>query len=195
MYRTFSDTMKEMRGLINEWSAPVLLAVSGGIDSMCMAELFASLEDPVPFAVAHCNFNLRGEESDADEELVRRWASGHGVQIHVTSFDTVSYAMTHGISIEMAARELRYGWFESLRKERGASFIAVAHHRDDSVETFMLNLIRGTGINGLKGIAVKNDKIVRPLLQESRESILDYLNAIHQDYVTDSTGVSVILIH
>ena len=128
MQRRFADTMTEMRGLINEWSAPsgftgdpaadVLLAVSGGIDSMCMAELFAALEPHVPFALAHCNFHLRGEESDGDEALVRTWASEHDVHVHVRDFDTEAYARENGISIEMAARDLRYDQVRYLRKGR-----------------------------------------------------------------------------
>lgn len=197
MYRTFSDTMKEMRGLINEWSAPVLLAVSGGIDSMCMAELFASLEDPVPFAVAHCNFNLRGEESDADEELVRRWASGHGVQIHVTSFDTVSYAMTHGISIEMAARDLRYSWFASLCARYGYKAVAVAHNANDNAETLMLNLLRGAGLHGLSGMSKvsvlpceQSVFLLRPLLDCTRKQIEGHMFAHKAEYREDSTNAS-----
>ncbi len=165
----------------------LLIALSGGADSVALLRVLWSLG--YDCECAHCNFHLRGEESNRDEAFVRHLCNELSVPLHLVHFDTESFAKEHHVSIEMAARELRYGWFESLRKERGASFIAVAHHRDDSVETFMLNLIRGTGINGLKGIAVKNDKIVRPLLQESRESILDYLNAIHQDYVTDSTNL------
>ena len=137
----------------------------------------------------HCNFHLRGEESDRDEAFVKALCEEYSVQLHVTHFDTKTYAKEHHQSIEMAARELRYAWFHQLKEERKASVIAVAHHRDDSVETFLLNLMRGTGIDGLKGIPVRNGYVVRPLLQESREDILDYLKAIHQDYVTDSTNL------
>ena len=165
----------------------VLVALSGGADSVALLRVLLSLG--YTCECMHCNFHLRGEESNRDEAFVRALCEEYSVLLHVTHFDTETYAKEHHQSIEMAARELRYTWFHQLKEERKASVIAVAHHRDDSVETFMLNLIRGTGIDGLKGISVRNGYIVRPLLQESREDILDYLNAIHQDYVTDSTNL------
>lgn len=165
----------------------VLVALSGGADSVALLRVLLALG--YRCECAHCNFRLRGEESYRDEDFVRRLCKALGVPLHVTHFDTTEYAHQHHLSIEMAARELRYEWFEALRKDRGADVIAVAHHRDDSVETFLLNLIRGTGINGLKGISPKNGYVVRPLLQESRESILDYLHHLRQDYVTDSTNL------
>ena len=165
----------------------ILVALSGGADSVALLRVLLSLG--YTCECAHCNFHLRGLESDRDEAFVRQLCEKQGIPLHVTHFDTSAYAKEHHISIEMAARELRYEWFEHIRKEIGASAIAVAHHRDDSVETFLLNLMRGAGINGLKGIPVKNGLIVRPLLSVSREDILDYLQAIHQDFVTDSTNM------
>lgn len=165
----------------------VLVALSGGADSVALLRILLSLG--YICECAHCNFHLRGLESDRDENFVRQLCEEHSIPLHVTHFDTSTYAKEHHLSIEMAARELRYEWFEHLRKEIGASVIAVAHHRDDSVETFLLNLMRGAGINGLKGIPVKNGYIVRPLLSVSREGILDYLQAINQGYVTDSTNL------
>ena len=165
----------------------ILVALSGGADSVALLRVLLSLG--YTCECAHCNFHLRGLESDRDEAFVRQLCEKQGIPLHVTHFDTSAYAKEHHISIEMAARELRYEWFEHIRKEIGASAIAVAHHRDDSVETFLLNLMRGAGINGLKGIPVKNGLIVRPLLSVSREDILDYLQAIHQDFVTDSTNL------
>ena len=165
----------------------VLVALSGGADSIALLNVLLSLG--YQCECAHCNFHLRGEESNRDERFVRSVCGKLDVALHVKHFDTQSYATIKGISIEMAARELRYDWFEDLRKSCGAGVIAVAHHRDDSVETFLLNLIRGTGINGLKGISPKNGYIVRPLLQESRKSIEDYLEAIGQAYITDSTNL------
>ena len=165
----------------------ILVALSGGADSVALLRVLLSLG--YTCECAHCNFHLRGLESDRDEAFVRQLCEKQGIPLHVTHFDTSAYAKEHHISIEMAARELRYEWFEYIRKEIGASAIAVAHHRDDSVETFLLNLMRGAGINGLKGIPVKNGLIVRPLLSVSREDILDYLQAIHQDFVTDSTNL------
>ena len=165
----------------------ILIALSGGADSVALLRVLHALG--YSCECAHCNFHLRGEESDRDEAFVQELCKTHQIKLHIKQFDTETYAKSHQLSIEMAARELRYEWFESLRQELNAQVIAVAHHRDDSVETFMLNLIRGTGINGLKGIAPKNGWIVRPLLQVSREDIIDYLQEILQDYVTDSTNL------
>jgi tRNA(Ile)-lysidine synthase len=165
----------------------VLVALSGGADSVALLRILLSLG--YACECMHCNFHLRGEESDRDEAFVRALCEACSVPLHIIHFDTEKYAKEHHQSIEMAARELRYNWFHRLREERHASVIAVAHHRDDSVETFLLNLMRGAGINGLKGIPVKNGHIVRPLLSVSREGILDYLQAINQGYVTDSTNL------
>lgn len=164
----------------------VLVALSGGADSVALLRVLIDLG--YTCECAHCNFHLRGEESDRDEQFVCSLCQEHQIPLHVKHFETEFYAKEKQISIEMAARELRYAWFEELRKETKANVIAVAHHRDDSVETFLLNLIRGTGINGLKGIQVKNGNIVRPLLETSREDILNYLVFLNQDYVTDSTN-------
>lgn len=165
----------------------VLVALSGGADSVALLRVLLSLG--YSCECAHCNFHLRGAESCRDEDFVRALCERLSVPLHVIHFETEAYAKEHRLSIEMAARSLRYGWFEQLSVERGAEVIAVAHHRDDSVETFLLNLIRGTGIDGLKGIPQTNGRVVRPLLQESRENILAYLQAIGQDYVTDSTNL------
>ena len=135
-------------------SAPrYLLAVSGGMDSMCMADLFLQSFGAESFAIAHCNFSLRGEESDGDEALVREWAERNDIQLFVKRFDTVSYAHENGISIEMAARDLRYGWFADLCKEHGFAALSVAHNANDNAETLLLNLLRGTGLKGLHGMA------------------------------------------
>ena len=165
----------------------ILVALSGGADSVALLRILLSLG--YSCECAHCNFHLRAEESDRDELFVRTLCEKHSIPLHVIHFDTETYAKEHHLSIEMAARSLRYEWFEKLRKDREAAVIAVAHHRDDSVETFLLNLIRGTGIDGLKGIPHTNGHVVRPLLQASRDSILAYLQDIGQDYVTDSTNL------
>ena len=138
---------------------------------------------------AHCNFHLRGSESDRDETFVRQLCQERQVKLHITHFDTKHYASQKHISIEMAARELRYEWFETLRKQLQATAIAVAHHADDSVETFLLNLLRGTGINGLRGIRPRNGHIIRPLLCLKRNDILHYLTIRSKSYVTDSTNL------
>ena len=165
----------------------LVVALSGGADSVALLRILLSLG--YDCVAAHCNFHLRAAESDRDEDFVRKLCVGLSVPLEVVYFQTSDYARKNSLSIEMAARELRYGWFDEIRKKYGASCIAVAHHRDDSVETFLLNLSRGTGINGLKGIMSKNGFIVRPLLEAGRDDILEYLKRIGQDYVTDSTNL------
>lgn len=165
----------------------VLVALSGGADSVALLRVLLRLG--YACEAAHCNFHLRGEESVRDERFVRALTERLGVPLHVIHFDTNAYAASHNVSVEMAARELRYDWFAKLRQECGAKVVAVAHHRDDSVETFLLNLVRGTGINGLQGIRPVNGEVVRPLLCVSRAEILDYLSSLGQDYVTDSTNL------
>ena len=186
MFKRYVEKFIDQKSLF-ERCDKVLVALSGGADSVALLRVLHALG--YQCECAHCNFHLRGEESNRDEAFVQQLCQKFDIPLHVTHFDTTDYARTHRISIEMAARELRYQWFETLRQSIGASVIAVAHHRDDSVETFLLNLIRGTGINGLKGIAPKNGNVVRPLLQESRENILDYLQHLNQEYVTDSTNL------
>lgn len=165
----------------------VLVAISGGADSVALLRIL--VDAGYKCEGAHCNFHLRGEESDRDEMFVTDLCSRLEVPLHVVHFNTVEYAETNKLSIEMAARELRYDWFETIRRDSGAAAIAVAHHQDDSVETFLLNLVRGAGVNGLKGIAVKNGWVVRPMLNVTRKDILDYLDFLKQDFVTDSTNL------
>ena len=150
----------------------LILALSGGIDSMVLANLL--MKTKVEFVAAHCNFHLRGEESDGDEKFVREFAEKNGIQCFVKHFDTEQYAAEQGISIEMAARDLRYAWFEEFRQQLGYDKIAVAHHADDQAETFFINLLRGAGLRGLKGMQPKNGFIIRPLLWASREQIHQY---------------------
>jgi tRNA(Ile)-lysidine synthase len=138
--------------------------------------------------LAHCNFHLRDEESNRDEAFVRSWAKENGVELFVKEFDTYQYMKENKLSLEMAARDLRYNWFNSLLESEGFTCICTAHHLDDSIETFFINLLRGTGIAGLHGIKVKNDKIVRPLLFATREEILSYAKQNNISYVEDSTN-------
>lgn len=146
----------------------VLVALSGGVDSMVLATLMLRCGFDVSFA--HCNFHLRGEESDGDEAFVRAFADKVGVTLFVKHFDTLQYADNHKLSVEMAARELRYSWFESL----GFDNVAVAHHADDQIETFFINLLRGSGIKGLKAMQPRNGIYLRPLLWASRDEILSF---------------------
>ena len=176
-----------------------LLAVSGGIDSMCMAEIYVRRCPSDSIAVAHCNFNLRGAESDGDEALVRSWAESHGVRCHVRSFDTRAFAAEHGVSIEMAARELRYGWFAQLCGSEGYAEVAVAHNANDNAETLMLNLLRGSGMKGLSGMTAVSSlpvpagspvRLVRPMLEMTRKQIEGYALAHGVKYRHDSTNFS-----
>ena len=164
-----------------------LVALSGGADSVALLLLLK--EAGYQIHAAHCNFRLRGAESDRDEAFCAELCQKLGVELHRAHFDTREYAELHKISIEMAARDLRYKWFEQLREDIGAAGICVAHHRDDSVETVLLNLVRGTGLRGLTGIQPRNGSILRPLLCVSRAEIEDYLAKRGQKYVTDSTNL------
>lgn len=165
----------------------VILAISGGIDSMVLADLL--LKAKVEFVAAHCNFHLRGNESDGDDWFVRKFAENRGIQCFVKHFETEKYAVKYGISIEMAARDLRYAWFEQLRQQLGYDKIAVAHHADDQAETFFINLLRGAGLNGLKGMKPQNGVIIRPLLWASREQIRKYAVENHIVWREDHTNV------
>ena len=228
MLKQFAHKIEEMRRLIdNSRSASsfmssesrhiFLLAVSGGMDSMCMLDLFSKVLPVEEFAVAHCNFSLRGEESDGDQALVEQYAASLGVRIFVKRFDTVGYAREKGISIEMAARDLRYGWFAELCREHSFDVLAVAHNANDNAETLMLNLLRGTGLNGLHGMnsfslndvshpVIANDvsypviarravgptwqspNIFRPLLDFTRKQIEGHVLANRVPYRHDSSN-------
>lgn len=165
----------------------VLVTLSGGADSVSLLMVLLSLG--YDCVAVHCNFHLRGEESFRDQHFAEDLCRKLDVRLMVRDFDTIAYSTENGVSIEMAARTQRYSAFEELRNECGAEVIAVAHHRDDSVETVLLNLTRGTGIRGLTGIKPKNGYIVRPLLCVSKSDIEDYLKSLDQSFVTDSTNL------
>jgi len=168
----------------------VLLAVSGGIDSMVMLYLFE--KSGFDYGIVHCNFQLRGDESDSDEEFVKRQVLIHGVPSYFKRFDTEEHAQINGISIEMAARELRYEYFEKIRAEHNYDFIATAHHSDDLIETFFLNLSRKTGIKGLTGIKDKSGRIIRPMLFTGRTDIEQFASGNYIDFREDSTNSEVV---
>ena len=163
-----------------------IVALSGGADSVALLLVLQRLG--YRLEAAHCNFHLRGEESDRDEAFVCQLCETQNIPIHRAHFDTREYAALHKVSTEMAARELRYRYFEQLRQDLGADTVCVAHHRDDAVETLLMNLMNGTGIHGLTGIRPVNGYIVRPLLGVSRTEIEAFLHSIGQTYVTDSTN-------
>ncbi len=177
MQERFDRILKE---LLPEGEA-ALLAVSGGVDSMCLADLFFNSTLRPDFAVAHCDFHLRGEDSVADEALVREWAESHGRVFIKKDFDTLGYAAEKGVSVEMAARELRYAWFGEVCRNRGISFLVVAHNANDNAETLILNLLRGTGARGACGMRLVSPlagapgvTILRPLLSFPRKEISEY---------------------
>ena len=164
-----------------------LVALSGGADSVALLRTMVALGYNVH--AAHCNFHLRGDEADRDENFCVMLCDELNVTLHRAHFDTRAYASLHHVSIEMAARTLRYDYFRTLCRDLQLCGICVAHHRDDSVETVLLNLVRGTGVSGLRGILPVNGDVYRPLLCVDREQITDYLDALSQDYVTDSTNL------
>jgi len=165
-----------------------IVALSGGADSVALLLLLK--EQGFRIHAAHCNFHLRGEESDRDEAFCVELCGRLGIELHRVHFDTNTYADLHHVSIEMAARELRYRWFEQLRQDIGAAAICVAHHQNDSVETILMNIIRGTGLRGLTGIQARNGFVLRPLLCVSRDEIERFLSERGQSYVTDSSNLT-----
>jgi len=169
-------------------SSKILAAVSGGMDSVVMVRLLKAAG--FNFGIAHCNFQLRGDESTRDQEFCRTLAEKLQVPFHTISFDTRKYGADEKISTQMAARDLRYDWFEEVRQRSGYSVIALAHHQNDAIETILLNLTRGTGIAGLHGILPKNGMLVRPLLFLTREEIKDLVDENRLDYVEDSSNAS-----
>lgn len=166
--------------------ATIIVGLSGGMDSMVLLDLLVLLG--YQCVAAHCNFHLRGEESDRDARFVKRWCKGIDIPFTTIDFNTSQYADDRKISIEMAARELRYNWFEILRSRYEAEAVAVAHHKDDSVETVLLNFIRGTGVKGLTGINSKNGNVIRPLLCVTRAEIEEYIAERDMPYVVDSSN-------
>lgn len=166
----------------------VLIAISGGIDSVVLTHLCHQLE--LNISLAHCNFHLRGEESNGDEESVKQLAESLGLKVFVQNFDTENYAKTNKKSIQIAARELRYEWFTDLANQLQFDYILTAHHADDNLETFLINFTRGTGLEGLTGIPEVNSIFVRPLLPFSSEEIEDYAKANHISWRDDSSNAS-----
>jgi len=166
----------------------LLIAISGGMDSVVLTHLCHRLKLNV--ALAHCNFNLRGEESDADEKFVTQLAAELNLEVFVQNFNTISYAETQKLSIQMAARELRYQWFEDLSQQKGFEFVLTAHHADDNLETILMNITRGTGLDGLIGIPTINRNIVRPLLPFSRAQISKFLKDNHLQWREDASNAS-----
>ena len=183
--------LEEFHKHIQENFAPLvenrfLMAVSGGVDSVVLAHLCHRLK--LNFALAHCNFQLRGEESDNDENFVKDHANKWGVQFHVSRFDTIGYINREKVSLQVAARDLRYAWFERLMQKFGYDRLVTAHHLDDNLETFLINLSRGTGLGGLTGIPENTDSIARPLLAFSRQRIMEYAKSENLQWREDGSN-------
>ncbi len=189
MQALFIDRIKEYicSNRLLDNGAKVVVGLSGGADSTALLLVLLRLGYKVQ--AVHCNFHLRGAESDHDQQFATDLCARLGVELEICQYDTKAYASEHGLSIEMAARELRYADFDRIMNKCGASAVCIAHHRDDSVETVLLNLIRGTGIKGLTGIKPRNGHIIRPLLCVSRQDIENWLQECGQPYVTDSTNL------
>jgi tRNA(Ile)-lysidine synthase len=166
----------------------IMLAVSGGIDSVVMTDLF--YRAGYKCSILHCNFNLRGEESDGDEAFVRSLASSYDMPVYVQRFETEDYSREEGISIQMAARKLRYDWFDEISHKHRIDVIATAHNMNDSIETVLINMNRGTGIKGLTGIPVKNANYIRPILNITRKEIVEYLRETNLLFREDSSNAS-----
>ena len=163
-----------------------VLAISGGVDSMVLANLF--LINNLKFSIAHCNFQLRGKESDDDELFINKWCSEKDIKLYNKKFTTEDYCKNNKLTIQMGARELRYEWFRELIDKEKHDFIVTAHHIDDQLETFIINSIRGTGIDGLVGIPDKINKIIRPLLMSSKDQIKEYSKVNKINYREDSSN-------
>lgn len=186
MLQQFRQFIKDNRLFTDKET--ILVAVSGGMDSVALCALFH--QSGFKFGIAHCNFRLRGAESDGEETFVKQLASGYGVKFHSKSFETTEYANNRGISIQMAARDLRYEWFEHLLKTEGYNRVATAHHLDDQAETFFINLLRGAGLPGLHGILPKQGNLIRPMLFATRNIIDDFVRINHLPYREDSSNKS-----
>ncbi len=180
----FKKHVNENFNFLNDGTS--IIAVSGGLDSMVLLHLAQAAN--LKIAVANCNFNLRGEESNGDSEFVKEYSQQHNIQLFSTSFDTLKFADEHKLSTQMAARDLRYLWFEEIRRENRFDYILTAHHLDDNLETFLINLSRGTGIDGLTGIPAISNNVVRPLLPFGRSQILEYEQENNISWREDSSN-------
>ena len=187
MIKAFTSFIKE-NALFPD-SGRILLAVSGGMDSIAMAELFSRTS--FQFAMVHCNFKLRGEDADADEIFVKQTAERYGVECYTRSFNTAEIAADKGDSIQMTARDLRYDFFNEIADQYAFDYIATAHHLDDQIETFFINLMRGCGISGLHGIPVRHGRIIRPMMFAYRKEIEQFVNDNNLEYREDHSNQSV----
>jgi len=186
MFKSFKEHINENLSFLN--GSKLLITISGGVDSVVLTHICHQLN--LNIALAHCNFNLRGKESDADEDFVLQLAEDLNVEVFVESFEIQAYAKQNKLSTQMAARELRYNWFKELALQSHFDYILTAHHADDNFETFLINLTRGTGLDGLTGIPEINNNIVRPLLKFSREDIERYAKSNNVNWREDSSNAT-----
>ncbi len=186
MYDAFISHIRQ--STLFEPNKRYLMACSGGLDSMALAHLLHAAE--IQLELAHVNFSLRGTESDGDEEFVKNWAQDHSLPIYIHQANTVEWADKKGISIQMAAREIRYQFFEEIRNEKNLEGIILAHHQDDQLETIFLNLVRGTGIEGLYGMSARRGWLIRPLLPFSRAQLVSYMEEVKQTWREDRSNAS-----
>lgn len=184
MFQAFSDHIDTHFPELRQ--GRFLLAFSGGVDSVVLMHLCKRAQ--LDFALGYCNFRLRGKESEAEEVFVRKLGENNKIETHITHFDTVGYVSKNKVSVQMAARELRYSWFNSLMKKHGFAVVVTAHHADDDLETFLINLSRGTGLAGLTGMPPKSRGLVRPLLEFSRAEILEYARVENLEWTEDSSN-------
>ncbi|TAI48966.1 tRNA lysidine(34) synthetase TilS [Flagellimonas allohymeniacidonis] len=184
MLQEFQQNIENQLSFLKKSS--LVVACSGGVDSVVLAHICHQLG--LDIVLAHCNFKLRGLESDGDEKFVKQLGKALGLTVFTTSFDTLAHVKTHGGSVQMAARELRYQWFDELLEMENKDYVLTAHQADDCLETFLINLSRGTGIEGLTGIPEVNNRVVRPLLQFSREEILAYAQSANLKWREDSSN-------
>ena len=181
-----SDFINRLKKIKVHIDHKILLAVSGGVDSMVLMDFFEKAN--FNFAIIHCNFCLRGEESDADQDFIKMIANSRNIEFFTKKFDTKAYAKKNKISIQMSARDLRYAWFQKICQNYNFDFIATAHHMNDSVETVLINLIRGTGIAGLSGIKEIEHNIIRPMLHLKKEDLIHYAKEHNIKYREDSSN-------
>lgn len=187
MFKLFEQHINQNFPFLKE--SKILIAISGGLDSVVLTHLCKQLN--LSISLAHCNFNLRGKESDADEDFVFQLAEDLNIEVFIEEFDTENYAKENKLSIQMSARELRYIWFDDLAEQLEYDYILTAHHADDNLETFLINLSRGTGLDGLTGIPEVNNNIVRPLLLFSRDTLEVYANENNIEWREDSSNASI----
>jgi len=186
MLKAFQDLLNNRFPFLKD--TPLLLAVSGGLDSMVLTDL--CVKSGLNISLAHCNFKLRAQESDGDEDFIKDFAQKNHLEVFTTHFETETFATTTKQSIQMAARQLRYEWFDTLKYQNGFEYILTAHHADDNLETVLINLSRGTGLEGLTGIPELNGSIVRPLLEFSREDIHNFATHHKLSWREDSSNNS-----